>query len=89
MKPHVKLYFNHFNLGEQDLVIDELEFVLNGSQIRATDIHHIQFGCNKHDDINNLIALSRENHNKAHSEKFTRRYLQEIHNKFIKINPYY
>ncbi len=57
--------------------------------ITATDIHHItyksQLGT---DNITNLMAVSRKEHDNIHQEKYTKEYLQEIHNRFMTENPY-
>jgi 5-methylcytosine-specific restriction endonuclease McrA len=58
----------------------------------ATEIHHIkrrsEFGSKtKHlqDKIENLIALCRTCHEKAHANIFTKEYLTEVHKKNIEI----
>ncbi|WP_374464163.1 HNH endonuclease [Chryseobacterium sp.] len=59
---------------------------------QATEIHHIQrrseFGSKtKHlqDQIENLIALCRTCHEKAHANIYTKEFLTEIHLKTMKI----
>jgi hypothetical protein len=92
LKKHTKVYFKHFDLGEQDFVYDEVEWVLRKGQKRATDIHHIKArgmgGSNDKDVITNLMALSRVNHDKAEDETYPEAMLQEIHNRFLQTNPY-
>lgn len=55
---------------------------------KAEDIHHIkrrsEFGKktkDQQDQIENLIALCRDCHNKAHANELTKDYLFEIHKK--------
>ena len=63
MKKHVKIYMKHFGYGEQDVIMDEL-----GDGV-AADIHHILFKSQGgKDEIGNLIALSRQNHDFAHGK---------------------
>lgn len=73
MKIHVKTYMDHFGYGIDDIIL--CEFCTKVS----VDIHHIhakQMGGRKTfehngktydiNDINNLIALCRNDHDKAH-----------------------
>jgi 5-methylcytosine-specific restriction endonuclease McrA len=61
MKKHIKTYVKFFGYGEQDLIPSEL------SGKRSNDCHHIipksQGGT---DNIENLIALTRHEHDAAH-----------------------
>jgi 5-methylcytosine-specific restriction endonuclease McrA len=60
MKKHVKNYMRHYKYGEQDII-----FCGCGQQ--AVDIHHIKLkSCGGTDDVENLIALCRKCHDKAH-----------------------
>jgi len=84
MKKHVSNYFKRFNIGEQDIVYSEL----SGSP--ANDLHHIEFGRFKRsDEVENIIALTREEHNLAHGilkkeeKRLTREYLQRKHNEYM------
>ena len=62
MKKHVKIYMNHHGYGEQDIVLCEECTAV------AVDIHHIIFKSQGgKDNIENLIALCRECHNKKHN----------------------
>lgn len=67
-------------------------WIVHRSQIQAVDLHHIHQkgmgGSKLRDNVENIIALSRENHIAAHANALTRDRLQEIHNKFMKDNPY-
>ncbi|MEN5308782.1 HNH endonuclease signature motif containing protein [Chryseobacterium cucumeris] len=58
---------------------------------QATEIHHIkrrsEFGSktkDQQDKIENLIALCRTCHEKAHANVFTKEYLTEVHLKTMK-----
>ena len=74
MKPYVKVYMNHFGYGEQDFIPSEL------SGKRAHDIHHIKFRSQGgKDEIENLIALTREEHNEAHANPVCNKKLKEKH----------
>jgi len=63
MKNHTKVYFKYFDYGEQDIVPCEA----CGSP--AVDIHHI-FGRvgEDSDSIDNLMALCRKHHERAHKD---------------------
>jgi hypothetical protein len=82
MKKHIKNYLDFFNYGEQDFIPSEL------SGGPAVDIHHIEFGRYKRsDNIDNLIALTREEHDQAHFKKqpfLTKKYLFKKHEEFKK-----
>jgi len=80
-KNYKTVYQKFFNYGEQDIVPSEL------SKKPATDIHHIIFRSHGVDNsIDNLIALTREEHDQAHGlrdPKLTIEELQEAHHRFI------
>ncbi len=72
MKKHTKIYFDYFGYGEQDVIMCERD---NCGQ-PAVDIHHIEakgMGGRHGDEaikinrIENLIALCRKCHEKAHA----------------------
>jgi 5-methylcytosine-specific restriction endonuclease McrA len=64
MKPYIRAYLKHHNIGEQDVLLCEK------CGARAVDIHHIIFRSQGgKDNIENLIALCRECHIKAHNNK--------------------
>lgn len=68
----------HFGYGEQDWIRCEV------CSRTAVDIHHIIFRSHGGTDrIENVMALCRDCHNKAHDGILVRAYLQDIHNKFI------
>ena len=74
MKKHTKIFFDYFKLNEADFVACEV------CGRRATDIHHILFkSLGGKDNIENLIALCRRDHEFAHKHLLSKDYLQEIH----------
>jgi 5-methylcytosine-specific restriction endonuclease McrA len=75
MKPYIKLYLDHYNLhGEY------IPCVVCGAT--SVDIHHISpkgmGGRAGKDVIDNLIALCRLCHEKAHSSVLTKEYLRSL-----------
>ena len=61
MKKHVKNYFEFFKIGEQDIIFSEL------SGRPANDLHHLIYrGQGGSDDIENIMALTRDEHDPAH-----------------------
>ena len=91
MKKQTSLYMKRFDLGEQDLIYDELEWVQRGLFVRAVDINHIEprrmGGSKTKDYIENLMALSRENHIRFENGEIPN--AKEIHMEFLKNSPYY
>lgn len=83
-------YYKHFDLIEGEMCVDEYEYIVNGKVVLANKIHHVFFGASKYDHIDNWMALSTENHDKAHQEdpEFNRYRLKEIHLEFMNNNPY-
>lgn len=78
MQKHTKLYMDYFNYSEGDYIPSEL------SGGPAVDIHHIEYGRSREDKIENLIALTREEHEEAHEGKLTKEYLKKKHKQFSK-----
>lgn len=77
MTPHCKAYFKHFDIAEDDVILCEI------CGRRAVDIHHINGrgkDCNR---IDNLMALCRYCHEKAH-KKLHPDVVQAIHNEYLK-----
>lgn len=73
MKKHIKIYLKHFGYGDQDFIPSEL------SGFRAVDIHHIVYKSQGgKDEIDNLIALTRTEHELAHNETISKDYLIQI-----------
>lgn len=84
MQKHHKVYTEHFpsHTGYYDCEV---------CGKKAEDIHHIkrrsEFGKKmKHlqDQIENLIALCRSCHNKAHANELTKEELTDVHKKRLK-----
>lgn len=75
MKQYIKNYIEYYNIGEQDIILCQIEDC--GQQ--AVDIHHVTFKsqCGT-DRVGNLIALCREHHDQAHSNKLTKDFLYAI-----------
>lgn len=84
MKNHVKIYLSHFGYSEGDFIPSEI----SGEQ--AVDIHHIEArgmgGSKSKDVIENLMALTREEHIKYGDKKQHKDYLKGIHLSFMKKN---
>ena len=92
MKPYIKTYLDYFGITpDVDPVYCEV------SRKMAKDIHHIHLkgmGGRKTfrykgktydiDDITNLIALSMDNHIKAHKGELSKDYLMVLHKIYMK-----
>ena len=80
-KKHTKIYFEHYNYGEQDFI--KCEFCPK----RANSIHHIKKrsrgGTN---DIWNLIALCQPHHHKADNDEIFNNELKERKNIEFNLN---
>jgi 5-methylcytosine-specific restriction endonuclease McrA len=72
MQKHTITYFKHFGLGIDDVIQCE-----NCGSV-AVDIHHIEGRGKGKDVIDNLIALCRDCHNKAHASLMSKEYLKRI-----------
>jgi len=74
MKKHVKNYYKHHELQPCDMVFCEI-----CGQV-AVDIHHIEpkgmGGRKDKDDAENLIALCRLCHNRAHAGEINKEHLK-------------
>lgn len=73
MQKHTKVYFEYFDIGEQDFVPCEI------CGARAVDIHHIDGRGKNKDIIENLIALCRSCHEKAHKSILSKELLKKKH----------
>jgi hypothetical protein len=77
VKKHTLTYFNHFGYDISDFIPCEV----CGKQ--AVDIHHIEArgigGSKEADNIENLMALCREDHLKYGDKKQYKEYLKTIH----------
>lgn len=82
MKKHTKIYFDYFGYGQYDFVPCEL----TGS--RAVDVHHIvsrgMGGSLKSDNIDNLMALTRQAHDKFGDISEIIPMLKDMHLEFMK-----
>lgn len=70
MKPYVKIYFDAFGYHEGDFVPSEI------SEDEAVDIHHI---VNREDHIENLMAVTRVEHDGFGDKTDYMAYLLKIH----------
>lgn len=74
MQKHTKIFFNHHGYGEQDTIMCQY------CRCRvAVDIHHIEFKSQGgKDEITNLIALCRPDHEAAHRKTIKAEELKSI-----------
>ena len=81
MKPYQKTYFDYFGYDESDFIPSEI------SGGPSNHIHHIDCkgmgGSRKRDNIENLMALTMEEHEKYGDKKQYTDWLKEIHLKFM------
>ena len=71
MKKYIKNYLDHYDIGEQDIILCKVCGRV------SSDLHHIIFrSAGGTDDIDNLIALCRECHEKAHKSELTKEFLK-------------
>ena len=84
MKNHTKVYFQAFGYDVSDFIPSEL------SSQPAVDIHHIDCrgsgGTKKEDRIEELMALTREEHLKYGDKKQFMRMLYMKHRNFLRSN---
>ena len=77
MKKHIVTYFNHFGYDISDFIPCEV------CGKTAVDIHHIEArgigGSKEADNIENLMALCREDHLKYGDKKQYKEWLKSIH----------
>ena len=78
MAGYKKKYLKYFGYGDQDHVPSEY------SGLPAQDIHHLTFRSQGgKDDIENLMALTREEHDRAHNDREFNDRLKEIHKQWL------
>ena len=88
MKSHVRNYFKHFGIGEQDVICCEVCGKSGRADSSGFDLHHII--ARSHgggDSVDNIILLCRRCHNAAHGLEKTylhKDVLSEIHINFMK-----
>ena len=84
MKPYVKLYLDSFGYGISDFIPSEI------SGYRAVDINHIDCkgmgGSKDKDYIENLIALTRIEHEMFGDKKEYRNFIVDKHVEFMQFN---
>jgi len=87
MKKHTKIYFDFFNV-EYDPISGWHNCVSEISGLPAKDVHHIEArgmgGSKNADRIENLMALTREEHDKYGDKKQYLQYLKQTHADYIK-----
>ena len=74
---HTAIYLAAFGYGDTDFIPSEL------SGDRAIDTHHVWAGSNRVDRIENLMALTREEHSKYGDKKHCMSFLFERHRDFM------
>lgn len=81
MKKHTKIYLSAFGYDTTDFIPSEI------SNHRAVDIHHIEprgmGGTKEADRIENLMALTREEHIEYGDRTYLKPILYKIHKKFM------
>lgn len=81
MKPHIKIYMDYFGYGEEDFIPSEL------SGLPSNDCHHIERrgsgGRKGADVIENLMALTREEHIRYGDKKQYKEWLKQKHFEFM------
>lgn len=79
MQKYIKIYCDAFGYCYDEFIPSEL------SNEQAADVHHIIFRSQGgKDEIENLMALTRDEHDESHGGELKRDYLQEKHNQFMK-----
>jgi len=80
MQQYKKIYLTYFDYGETDYIPCEC------CHRQAVDIHHIRGRGKGKDVIENLCALCRRCHEKAHNGELSKGEIQYIHNNFLSGN---
>ena len=83
MTPHAKIYLDHFNIGEQDLLTCEACQKQGRADVGGFDIHHIKGRGKEMNDIKYLMCLCRKHHTMCHSGEISKSQAQYIHNFFL------
>lgn len=77
-----QVYFRYFGYCSDDVILCEVCGAV------SVDIHHIvpkgMGGSKTKDNIENLMAVCRDCHNKAHANILTKQQLMDIHEKLLK-----
>jgi len=86
MQKHTKIYFDFFDI-EFDPVSGWHNCVSELSGLPAVDINHIECrgmgGSKEKDNIENLMAMTREEHEEYGDKKQHLEYLKEMHRNYI------
>jgi hypothetical protein len=93
MQKHTKIYFDYFGVEYDQSGWHNCKSEISG--LKAQDIHHIECrgmgGSKTKDNIENLMALTREEHEQFGDKKQYVDFLREIHrnhiNRFAKNKP--
>jgi hypothetical protein len=87
MQKHTKIYFDFFNV-DYDPVTGWHDCVSEISGLPAVDINHIECrgmgGSKEKDNIENLMAMTREEHIFYGDKKQYLEYLKQVHGDYIK-----
>lgn len=84
MTPHLKVYLKHFDYKPGEFIPCEI------CNSQACDIHHVNGRLGDKNNVDNLMAVCRDCHNKIHNTiLFSREQVQEIHNSFLRTNKLY
>lgn len=77
-REHIKVYKRYFGYGDQDFVPSEY------SGRPGADVHHLTFRSHGGgDNIENLMALTREEHERAHNDPAFNEELKKIHAEYL------
>ncbi len=81
MKPHVKNYLKHFDLGMDDVWYCEV--CRRGHNINNNlDLHHIVYRSHGgSDEVQNIICVCRHCHDLIHNGDISKKDIQLIHNR--------
>lgn len=82
MRKYIKIYLDHFDLGEQSIITCEACLKQGRVDSGGFDIHHIHGRGKDKDVIQNLMCLCRSCHEKAHSS-ISKDEMQLIHGYFM------
>lgn len=81
MRKHTKIYMKYFGYDVSDFIPSEI------SGERAVDIHHIDCrgrgGSKEKDNIENLMALTRKEHEMYGDKKEFKEFLKNVHKRFM------
>jgi hypothetical protein len=84
MQAYIRLYLDHFNLGEQSLITCEYCGKMGRVDGSGFDVHHLNGRGKGKDCIENLMCLCRDHHDKVNSKELPKESLIEVHNKYLR-----